>query len=77
MAETSITMPRGFSKLSKTDQIRYVQDLWDRISEANDEIPVPESHLRIVEARRRRHLKNPSNARPAHEILDRLGKKPR
>jgi len=75
MPETSIQMPSGFSQLSKAEQVRYIQALWDQISEQPEEIPVPESHLQLVEERLRRHRENPSAARPAFEVIDRLSKK--
>jgi hypothetical protein len=65
MPETSIETPAGFQELSKADQVRYLQALWDRISEQPDEIPVPESHLELAEERLRLHRENSSTARPA------------
>jgi putative addiction module component (TIGR02574 family) len=67
--------PTGFNELSKTEQIRYLQGLWDRISENPGEIPVPESHLAIAEERLAEFRRDPSRARPAGDILDRLTKK--
>jgi hypothetical protein len=60
MSETSITTPPGFDELPKAEQVRYLQALWDQISEHPDEIPVPESHLQLAEERLRRYRKNPS-----------------
>lgn len=77
MPETSIQIPTGFSQLSKAEQVRYIQSLWDQISERPEEIPVPESHLQLAEERLRRHRENPSSARSAFEVIDRLSKKPR
>ena len=51
MRETSITTPPGFDELPKVEQVRYLQALWDQISENPDEIPVPESHLKLAEER--------------------------
>jgi putative addiction module component (TIGR02574 family) len=75
--ETSIQIPTGFSELSKAEQVRYIQALWDQISDRPEEIPVPESHLQLVEERLRRHRENPSTSRPAFEVIDRLSKRPR
>jgi putative addiction module component (TIGR02574 family) len=75
MPETSIHIPTGFNQLSKAEQVRYIQALWDQISQQPEEIPVPESHLQLVEERLRRHRENPSAARPALEVIDRLSKK--
>ncbi|HZM86403.1 MAG TPA: addiction module protein [Blastocatellia bacterium] len=77
MAETSIPLPSGFTDMSKADQVRYLQDLWDHIADSPGEIPVPESHFQLVEARLKRHRNDPSAARSAFEVLDRLTKTPK
>jgi len=75
MPETSIPTPPGFTELTKTEQLRYLQSLWNQISEQPDEIPVPDSHLQLVEERLRRYRQNPSSAQPAFEVIDRLSQK--
>lgn len=71
MPETSIQTPSGFNQLSKAEQVRYLQALWDQISEHPDEIPIPESHLQLAENRLRRYRENPSTAQPAFDVIDR------
>ena len=68
----SIPDPPGFAELSKSEQIDYLMDLWDRIAEGDGEIPVPESHLRLVEERLADYRRDPSRTRPAFEVIDRL-----
>ena len=68
MAETSVPVPPGF------EQVRYLQALWDHIADSPGELPVPESHLELAEARLMRYHNDPSTARSAFEILDRLTK---
>lgn len=75
MPDTSIQTPPGFSDLSKADQVRYLQALWDQISEHPHDIPVPESHLLLAEDRLRHYRENPSSAVPAFDVLDRLARK--
>jgi hypothetical protein len=75
MPETSIHPPPGFNELSKAEQVRYLQALWDQISANPDEIPVPEEHLRLAEERLRRFRENPSNAGSAFDVIDRLRRK--
>ena len=77
MEPTTIPEPTGFSAFSKAEQIRYLQALWDRIAERPGEIPVPESHLALAEERLADHLRDPSRARPALDVLDLLAKKKR
>ena len=75
MPETSIQTPPGFKELPKAEQVRYLQALWDQISEHPDELPVPESHLQLAEERLRRYRENPSTAKPAFDVIDRLARK--
>jgi hypothetical protein len=72
MPETSLPTPPGFAELPKIEQVRYLQALWDQISEHPDEIPVPESHLTLAEERLHRYRENPSSAHPAFDVIDRL-----
>ena len=74
MLEAPVPTPPGFTELSKAEQLRYLQDLWDQISEHPEEIPLPESHLQLAEERLRRYRESPSSTRPAFEVLDRLAK---
>jgi putative addiction module component (TIGR02574 family) len=69
--------PPGFSDLSKLEQIRYLQALWDRIAEKPGEIPVPESHLALAEDRLAEYRRDPNRAQPARDVLDRLAKNER
>jgi hypothetical protein len=71
MPETSIPTPPGFAELPKAEQVHYLQALWDQISEHPDEIPVPESHLKLAEERWRRYRENRFSPRPAFEVIDR------
>jgi hypothetical protein len=63
MPETSVPTPPGFDTLSKAEQVRYLQALWDQIAEDPGTLPVPENHLRLAEERLKRY---------AFEVLDRL-----
>jgi putative addiction module component (TIGR02574 family) len=64
--------PKGFSSLSKAEQVRYLEALWDSISARSGEIPVPESHLILAEERLAEYRRNPNRACPARDVLDRL-----
>ena len=61
--------------MPKAEQVRYLQALWDQISANPDEIPVPESHLRLAEKRLQNFRENPSNSQPAFDVIDRLARK--
>ena len=75
MSDTSIPIPAGFAEMSKSEQVRYLQALWDQIAASPGELPVPESHLELAEARLKRYREDPSSARSAFEVLDRLSKR--
>jgi len=75
MEHTLIPEPPGFTNLPKAEQIRYLQALWDRISEHPSEVPVPETHIELAEQRLVDYRRDPDRARPAFEVLDRLTKK--
>ncbi len=77
MEHISIPEPPGFSKLSKAEQVRYLQALWDRIAENPNDIPIPETHLEVAEQRLAEYRRDPNQARSAYDVLDRLGKKTR
>ena len=72
MPETSVPTPPGFDSLSKAEQVRYLQKLWDQISDDPGALPVPEGHLRLAEERLKRYREDPSRAHSAFEVLDRL-----
>jgi len=64
----------------KAEQIRYLQDLWDRIAEKPGELPVPESHLELAAQRLAEYRRDPTRARSPYDLIDRLverTKKPR
>ena len=72
MDHTMIPDPPGYSELSKEEQVLYIQALWDRIFEQPDDLPVPESHLAILEERLAEYRRDPGSARSAYAILDEL-----
>ena len=74
MAETSVTQPPGFTDMSKVEQVRYLQALWDQIAERPGELPVPESHLDLAEERLKHYRDNPSAANSAFDVLERLSR---
>ena len=74
---TMIPEPTGFSELSKVEQVRYLQALWDRISETPGDIPALESHLKLAQERLAEYRRDPSRARPARDVIDRLKNKGR
>ena len=70
MERAAIPDPPGFDQLSKAEQIRYLQSLWDRISKNPADIPVLESHVTVAEERFAEYQRSPENVHTAYEILD-------
>jgi putative addiction module component (TIGR02574 family) len=77
MALSGIPDPPGFAELPKTEQIEYLQRLWDGIAADEAAVPAPESHLALAAARLAAYRARPEAAEPAHALLDRLGRKHR
>ena len=74
---SQISQPDGFTDLSKAEQVRYLLALWDQIADSPGELPVPENHLQLAEARLNDYRKDSSTAHSSFEVLDRLAKKPK
>ena len=62
-------------KLSVAEKIRLAEDLWDEIATQSDELGVPESHKRLLDARLAAHLKSPGSAITLEEFRRRLARR--
>ena len=47
--------PPGFDDLSADEQAQYASELWDRVTEREHEISVPDWHMEIVRERMARY----------------------
>jgi Putative addiction module component len=61
--------PAGFRSLSKLSRIRYLQALWDGISEKPGQLTVPKSHLRLAKERLSVYRRDRGRARPAYNVF--------
>ena len=75
MSQPSLPEPSGFNQLSKAEQIRYVQMLWDKIAAHPNDIDVPESHWQVLQDRLAEYRGNTDKVSPARDVLDRLENK--
>ncbi len=66
--------PPGFDDLPVGDQINYVQSLWDRIAAQPENVPVPDWHLQVLEARLAEGIKD-GEGRKWQEVRDELRSK--
>ena len=77
MSQPPLSEPAGFNQLSKAEQIRYVQMLWDKIAAQPSDVDVPESHWQVLQDRLADYRRSPDRVAPARDVLDRLANKPR
>jgi putative addiction module component (TIGR02574 family) len=63
---------RPFDDLSVPEKILHVQDLWDRIAQAPDELEVTEAQRVELERRLRAHEDNPGSYTTWEELRQRL-----
>jgi putative addiction module component (TIGR02574 family) len=64
MAQPVPIPPPGFDDLSVEQKLDYVQSLWDRIAATPTEIPVPDWHREVLEARRAAYRADPQEGKP-------------
>jgi len=64
--------PPGFADLTKPEQIDYLQNLWDRIAVQADDVPVPASHLALIDERLAAYRRNPDQVHSAFDVIDPL-----
>ena len=63
-------------KLSKSEKLLLINDLWDEIAQDSDDIDIPESHLRLLDERYEAYLENPDKGKSWEEFKRELkGKK--
>jgi putative addiction module component (TIGR02574 family) len=68
MANVIPNPPPGFDDLTVSEQIDYVQALWDRIVASPEQIPVPEWHQQIIQERLEAYRGNPSAGRAWSDV---------
>ena len=61
-----------FDELDVLDQIRYVQELWDRIAANPDRVPLTDEQRAELERRREAAKADPDAAIPWDEVKQRL-----
>jgi putative addiction module component (TIGR02574 family) len=69
---TNLKVPPGFDEAPKEQRIAFVQELWDRIAQDPEKVPVPIEHQRILEDRLKEYRANPKAGRPWSEVRDQL-----
>ena len=58
----------GLDELSGPEKILLVAELWDTIATDESEVPVPDSHLRELDRRLKRHNSTPGKLLTLEEL---------
>lgn len=72
MSNAIANVPPEFQGLSKEERIARVQQLWDFIAESPDDIPVPDSHKKILNKRLSSYEQGNSAESSWDEVRDQL-----
>lgn len=67
-------MSTPLRELPIDERIRLVEDLWDSIAEDQEEVPVPESHKRELDARLRAFEFDGELGEDADAVIERIRK---
>jgi len=65
-------MDSSFDQMSPAERILYVQDLWDRIAEHPEDVPVSDELKVELDRRLAEHRADPSSAVPWETLKARL-----
>lgn len=69
---TKLKIPSEFDIAPKNQRIGYVQELWDRIAQDPESVPIPEEHKRILDERLNAYRENPQAGRPWDEVREEI-----
>ena len=64
------TITESFRKLSPTEKIRVLQELWDEVAEEVASEPLSESQKLLLDERIQQHVENPSDVEPWDRTRD-------
>lgn len=66
------TLTREVRKLTTAEKIELAEVLWDEVVTEADDLPVPESHKRLLDERLAAHLKSPKSTLSLEQFRRRL-----
>ena len=69
---SKLTVPADFDRASDEQRIAFVQELWNRIAENPQRVPVPEAHRRVLEQRLNDYYADPAAGQAWAEVRDDL-----
>jgi putative addiction module component (TIGR02574 family) len=68
----NLKVPPGFDSAPKEQRIAFVQELWERIAQDPERVPVPPEHQQLLEERLKEYRANPGPGRPWSEVREQL-----
>jgi putative addiction module component (TIGR02574 family) len=69
------TLTKEVRKLSVAEKIQLAETLWDEVVAQPAELPVPDAHKRLLDARLAAHLEEPDSAITLNEFRRRLARR--
>lgn len=62
----------AIKRLSVSERVRLVQDIWDTLQPTADDLPLTEEQREIIDRRLEEHQRDPDSAVPWEEVKTRL-----
>ncbi len=72
MSKSKLQIPPEFDNAPKDERIAFIQELWDKIAQDPENVPLPEHHKKILEERLAAHRANPRAGQPWSEVRDHI-----
>jgi putative addiction module component (TIGR02574 family) len=64
------SIAESFRTLDREEKIRLLLELWDEVAEESSELPLEESHRKLLDARLREHEQNPDDVEGWEKVRD-------
>ena len=68
----NLKVPPEFDSAPKEQRIAFVQELWDRIAQDPERVPVPPEHQLLLDERLKEYRADPKPGRPWSEVREQL-----
>lgn len=68
----NLKIPPEFDTVTSDERIAFVQELWNRIAQDAERVPVPNEHKQILEERLNAYADNPEPGEPWSKVRDKL-----